>query len=99
MQPVIGDEISFWFTVTCQQGTVCKLMIDYVVHYMKANGTQAPKVFKAAKKTIKPEETITIKKKHSFQQRSTRVHYPGIHSLQAQINGVGYETVDFTLRE
>jgi hypothetical protein len=73
-------------------------MVDYVVYFMKANGKQAPKVFKAAKKSLKPGESVNITKKHSFKQRSTRVHYPGKHSLEVQINGRGYGKVDFTLR-
>ncbi|MCP4164738.1 MAG: DNA alkylation repair protein [Chloroflexi bacterium] len=96
-RPAIGDEIAFSFTVTSGEGEACKLMIDYVVHFMKANGKQAPKVFKAAKKTIGPGETITIEKRHSFQQRSTRVHYPGQHSLEVQINGKGTSRAEFVL--
>ncbi|MCP4415599.1 MAG: hypothetical protein GY805_03190 [Chloroflexi bacterium] len=72
-------------------------MIDYIVHFMKANGKQAPKVFKIAKKTIAPGETITLTKKHALQQRSTRKHYSGKHSLEVQINGVGYTRTDFML--
>jgi 3-methyladenine DNA glycosylase AlkC len=99
MAPAIGDKISFSFTVTSHEEKPSKLMIDYVIYFMKANGLQTPKVFKAAKKTLKPGEAITIEKKHSFQQRTTRIHYPGRHSLQVQINGLGYDPVDFSLRE
>ncbi len=95
--PAIGEEITFSFTITSRENKPCKLMIDYLVHYMKVNGNQAPKVFKAAKKTIAPGQSITILKKHSFVQRSTRVHYPGGHGIQVQINGKKYTKVDFQL--
>ena len=95
--PAIGDEIIFSFTVTSREVETCNLMIDYVTYFIKANGKQAPKVFKAAKKTLAPDQSITIKKRHSFQQRSSRVHYPGKHSLEVQINGKGYTKVDFVL--
>ncbi len=95
--PAIGNEIVFSFKITSKENKPCKLMIDYIVYYMKANGKQAPKVFKAAKKTIAPDQSITINKKHSFVQRSTRVHYPGKHSIEVQINGKKYTKVDFEL--
>ena len=95
--PAIGDEINFSFTVTSLEDTASKVMIDYIVYFMKANGKQAPKVFKAAKKTLAAGETITITKKHSFQQRSTRKHYAGAHSLEVQINGKKYTRADFEL--
>lgn len=95
--PAIGEEITFSFTITSAENKPCKLMIDYTVYYMKANGKQTPKVFKAAKKTIAPGQSISIKKKHSFIQRSTRVHYPGKHSIEVQINGGKYAKLDFEL--
>ena len=95
--PAIGDEINFSFTVTSLEDTASKVMIDYIVYFMKANGKQAPKVFKAAKKTLAAGETITITKKHSFQQRSTRKHYSGAHSLEVQINGKKYTRANFEL--
>jgi len=96
-KPAIGEEITFSFNVTSCEDNSSKVMIDYVVHFMKANGKQAPKVFKAAKKTLAAGETITITKKHSFQQRSTRKHYSGAHALEVQINGKKYTRADFEL--
>ena len=97
--PAIGDEITFSFTVTSYADAPCALMIDYVIHFMKANGKQAAKVFKATKKTIAPGQTIPIERKHSFQQRSTRKHYPGAHGVAVQINGKKYSSVDFVLED
>jgi 3-methyladenine DNA glycosylase AlkC len=91
----VGETLTFEFTITSHEPERCKLMIDYVVHYMKANGKQAPKVFKAAKKTLSPGETIRIKKRRSFKKISTRTYYSGKHSLEVQINGRRYSMVDF----
>ncbi len=97
--PAIGDKITFSFTVTSRHPTPCRLMIDYVIYFMKANGRLSPKVFKAAKKQITPGQTITITKRHSFQQRSTRRHYPGHHSLAVQINGQAHSRTNFELSD
>ena len=73
-----------------------KLMIDYVIHYMKANGKHSEKVFKMANKSVK-KEVIILKKKHSFRQMSTRKHYPGKHYIELIINGNRYNKQEFTL--
>ena len=96
-KPAIGEEITFSFTITSKENKPCKLMIDYIVYNMKANRKQAPKVFKAVKKTIAPGQSISIKKKHSFIQRSTRKHYPGEHSIEIQINGKKFTKTDFVI--
>jgi hypothetical protein len=62
--------------------------VDYLVHYLKANGTLAPKVFKLAVADLEPGQTRRFRKAHAFRQMTTRVHYPGRHELQVQVNGV-----------
>ena len=62
-------------------------MIDYIVHFLKANGSHAPKVFKLSQKTIKPDERIQITRKHSIKPISTRKYYPGTQYFQPQVNG------------
>jgi len=93
----VGDTLTFSFKVTSQEKRPSSLMIDYVIHYLKANDRQKPKVFKATKKTIAPGETITIEKTRSFKKINTRPYYPGQHSLEVQINGKRYAWVDFIL--
>jgi len=73
-----------------------KLMIDYVIHYMKANGKRSEKVFKMANKNVK-KEVIILKKKHSFRQMTTRKHYPGIHYIELIINGNRYSKYELNL--
>jgi hypothetical protein len=93
----LEKRLLFLFTIKSEENQPCTLMIDYIVYYMKANGKKVPKVFKAVKKTIAPGQSMSIKKKHSFVQRSTRVHYPGEHTIHVQINGRKYSKVDFML--
>jgi 3-methyladenine DNA glycosylase AlkC len=74
-----------------------RLMIDYVVHHMKANGKLVPKVFKLAKKRLRPRETLSLSKRHVFRPLSTRVYYPGRHALELQINGQRWGWQEFEL--
>jgi len=67
------------------------------VHYMKANGSQAEKVFKLSALTLNPGETRVVSKSHAFRQMTTRVHHPGRHALELQINGVRYAHTEFVV--
>jgi 3-methyladenine DNA glycosylase AlkC len=93
----VGETLRFSFEVTSQEERPCALMIDTVIHYMKANGKQKAKVFKAAKKRIAPGETISIEKGRSFKAINTRPYYAGQHALEIQINGQRHAWADFTL--
>ena len=64
-----------------------KLMIDYIIYHMKANGKRTPKVFKWSQKTITTNAPINLKKKHKFGRLTTRKYYSGKHEIHIQING------------
>ena len=78
-----GETLDFSFEIHSKRSE--KLMIDFVVHHVKANGKLAPKVFKLAKKTV--SGSVNICKSHPIRPISTRKYYPGRHLLQIQING------------
>ncbi len=73
------------------------LMIDYAIHFVKANGKLSDKVFKLAIKKAKKEK-LHFTKKHSFKQMTTRKHYPGKHVLEIIVNGDRFETQAFDLQ-
>lgn len=73
------------------------LMIDYVIHHMKANGKLTPKVFKLKKVKLQANDVLVIEKKHSIKSITTRVYYPGKHELQLQINGKRFPKASFEL--
>ena len=93
----MGEDLTFEFEVRSNSDKPQDLMIDYVIHHMKANGKLAPKVFKLAKKKLKSGETLRLSKKHPFRQISTRKYYSGKHLLEIQINGKIYAQVEFEL--
>ncbi|MNK15849.1 hypothetical protein D3C87_340000 [compost metagenome] len=64
-----------------------KIIIDYIVHYMKANKETSPKVFKLKTVELQGGEAHLVTKKHSLKHVTTRKHYPGQHRLEIQING------------
>lgn len=88
-------DLGFEFEISNTGADPAKLAVDYIVHYMKANGSQSEKVFKLAALTLDPGETRTVSKRHAFRQMTTRVHHPGSHALELQINGVRYAPTPF----
>lgn len=74
-----------------------KLMIDYVMHFQKANGKQAPKVFKWLDRPFIKDVAETVNKRHSFKKISTRTYYPGCHTLEVMVNGVKKTEIAFEL--
>lgn len=94
----VGDELVFSAGIRNTSGEPVVLAVDYVIHYLKANGSQAPKVFKLAKRSLAPGESAELLRRHSFRPISTRVYHPGAHALELQVNGHRFGRADFTLR-
>jgi 3-methyladenine DNA glycosylase AlkC len=94
----LGEEVLFSFEITSTGEEEQLLMIDYQVNFMKANGTQAPKVFKLSQKTLGPGESLRIQRKHTIKPITTRKYYAGIQTFQPQINGKLFGKIDLTLK-
>ncbi|MFL5763104.1 MAG: DNA alkylation repair protein [Bacteroidia bacterium] len=93
----VGEEQQFSFDIVSEKNKPQKLVIDYAVHFFKKNGEQQPKVFKLKELTLKPGQSVSISKSHSFKKISTRVYYPGKHALEILINGKSYGKKEFWL--
>lgn len=84
----IGGEVRFALEVVSTGRAAQRLMVDYVVHFVKANGATAPKVFKLRRLTLAPSARHSLEARVSLAPMTTRRHYPGEHRLELQVNGV-----------
>ncbi|WP_107495249.1 DNA alkylation repair protein [Thalassobius sp. I31.1] len=92
----IGE--SFTFDTVLEAGQDEALMVDYVIDFVKANGSTAPKVFKLKQVQMKAGSRLTLRKKHLFKKGATTfTHYPGQHRLSLQVNGKILAGFYFTL--
>ena len=91
----LPGSLGFRFDVTNTGDSPATLAVDYAVHYVKSNGSRAAKVFKLASATIEPGASASFSKRHAFRQMTTRVHYPGAHALEVQVNGERFGAVEF----
>ena len=72
-------------------------LVDLIVHFVKANGSTSPKVFKGAEVILGAGEATTVSKSVSVKQHTTRTHYPGRHGVEVQLNGQVFPGDDFEL--
>ena len=86
-QSSIGESVRINTTVSNQGSTKKALMIDFAVHYIKANGKPRPKVFKWCQVELDGSEKKTLTKKLNLANLSTRTHYAGKHRVDIIING------------
>jgi len=95
----MGGKVTFSFEIESLGDRPQNLMIDYVMHFMKANGKLAPKVFKLAKKALQPGQVLRIIKSFTFAPITTRKYYPGEHAIEPKINGKLFGRVGFVLEK
>ena len=86
--PKLGGKVRFSFDITSQKKQT--LQVDYRVHFVKANGKTAPKVFKLRRLELTLGQSVTLSSTVSFAPMTTRVSYPGVHRFEALVNGVGF---------
>jgi 3-methyladenine DNA glycosylase AlkC len=94
----LGDSLRFSFAIASTAKKAQDLLIDYAVHYVKANGATRPKVFKLRKLALSPGERLELGDTLSFKDLTTRRHYPGRHRLDLLINGIPHPLGEFDVR-
>ena len=83
----MGESITLSFELQNQDDTPHPLMVDYIIHFAKANGKNAPKVFKLTALDLPPKNSRQLSKKHAIQPITTRKYYSGKQLLEIQVNG------------
>lgn len=93
----VGDSLGFSFSLSSTRSSQ-KVVVDYVIYFMRANGSLSAKVFKLKNIAIKKGSEIPFEKEHSFKPITTRSYYSGKHQIAVQVNGKELGRLDFTLR-
>ena len=74
-----------------------QLVVDYVVHHRKANGSTSPKVFKWRTLRLAGSDTVSLEKRHAFRPITTRSYNAGTHAVEIQVNGLSLGRAEFEL--
>ena len=93
-----GSALEFSFALQSEGKQSQNLVVDYVIHFVKANGSTSPKVFKLSSRTLKAGERLTLERVHKIRPITTRKYYAGGHRVEVQVNGVVLGGGEFELR-
>ncbi len=93
----MNEKLEFRFEIASKSNQEQKLVIDYVIHHRKSNGSTSPKVFKLKTFALPARGKLSIAKQHSVKPITTRKYYSGMHGLEIQVNGRILARVDWKL--
>ncbi len=93
----MGGAVTVAFIVRNTDGLAQELLIDLQVLFVKANGTNSPKVFKLRSLQLAGHDAVRLRKTIALGDMTTRKHYPGMHRVLALVNGRATELGQFEL--
>ena len=93
----IGSSVELTATLVNHGDTARDVLVDYKLHFLKANGGRRPTVFRFGRFTLAPGEELEISKTHPFRVTGTRTYYPGTQAVSVVVNGIESEPIEFEL--
>ncbi len=84
---VLGDSITISCRLESTAPHIQRLVVDYIVHYVKKSGVTSAKVFKWKELDLAPGESATLTRRQVIRHFTTRVHHPGRHDVEILVNG------------
>jgi hypothetical protein len=93
-----GEAVAVAFELRNTGKRQARAVVDFRIHFVKANGRAAPKVFKLKAVDLAPGQSLILSKKVSLADLTTRRHYPGRHVVEAVIDGRPVPIGSFVLR-
>ncbi|HMN94166.1 MAG TPA: DNA alkylation repair protein [Hydrogenophaga sp.] len=97
-QVLIGERVELCCELHNPTDRVASVLADWRVHYVKADGSRSPKVFKGQELTLAPGARVDLQKTLSLRQMTTRTHHPGRHRVEIALNGQPHAVGHFDLR-
>jgi len=93
----LGGALTFSAKLRSTSAKAQPLVIDYLVHFQKANGKLSGKVFKWKEAVLQSSELLTLQRSHAIRPITTRRYYAGRHALSLRINGKDFGYAEFDL--
>jgi 3-methyladenine DNA glycosylase AlkC len=93
----LGDRIAISAEILSDSSDNQPLVVDYRIHYARAGGKTAPKVFKLKSFELAAGETAALRISQTIRDFSTRRHQPGRHEVELIVNGRTMATAAFDL--
>ncbi|HYC86285.1 MAG TPA: DNA alkylation repair protein, partial [Chryseosolibacter sp.] len=93
----VGDELQFDFQFQTLEKKSSTYRLDYAIDYLTSSGKTSRKIFKITEKEVAPGKMVTIERRQSFRDLTTRKHHPGKHTLTILANGKKLATTEFVV--
>lgn len=95
----LGESIRLDVSLTSTASTAQRLVVDFVIHHVRADGSSSPKVFKWTTIDLGPGETRQLSKRRRIATASARRYHAGVHRLELQLAGTRVAESAFELTE
>jgi 3-methyladenine DNA glycosylase AlkC len=83
----IGDRVQVSFVLRSRSAAPQDLLVDLAVHFVKASGRAAPRVFKLKRVVLPGRGQLALQTRISLAVHTTRVPRPGPHAVDVLVNG------------
>ncbi|MHC8306097.1 DNA alkylation repair protein [Pseudomonas sp. PB3P13] len=93
----LGEKITLSFTVKSTIEDSQRLVIDYAIDYVKANGGTSAKVFKLKALTLPGMAREFVARSQQIKELTTRKHYAGRHAVHILANGERVASSEFEI--
>lgn len=94
----LGESVTLSATLTSTAPTPQRVVLDYAIHHVRANGRTTAKVFKLKILALASRQAVHLSRRHALRKITTRTYYSGTHVCELLINGVSAGRAEFTLR-
>ena len=93
----LGESILIRIRLRSRSQRPERLVVDYAIFHVKADGSTRPKVFRLKKLTLGPGEAVQLEKRHAIKRITTRRYYSGRHTVDVRVNGMSLGKKGFEL--
>jgi len=94
----VGGRVVMDFVVRSTSRTTQDLLVDVAVHFVKARGHSAKKVFKVKRVSLPARGTVALSFSVSLKVHTTRKPNPGKHTVDVLVNGASFPAGSFEVR-
>lgn len=93
----LGAAAEWTLAVRSLEPEPVEVVIDYVVHHVRADGSTGPKVNKWTTRSLAPGVQLELRRRHVIRPITTRTFHAGAHRVEVQVNGTVVASVVFEL--
>jgi 3-methyladenine DNA glycosylase AlkC len=94
----VGGAVTISATLASTAALSQDLVVDYVVHHVKRDGSTRAKTWKGWRLRLLAGERRALQREHSLRPVTTRRDHPGVHRVELLVNGDVVAAARFELR-